>query len=114
MCPPYNEEPPLGNERGVGWIGSYTGGGHTAMGCPALPLGRGRRFAKISVVIFFDAGFGRFSCGLVFGRGRGLGRRWRGGSRWCGGYRTALPQLASAIPDGVVIPLIWDAIPAVS
>lgn len=63
----YSKEPPLGNERGVGWIGSYTGGGHTAMGCPALPLGRGRLFAKIGVVVFFDAGFGRF--GLVFGRG---------------------------------------------
>ena len=57
------------------------------MGHPALPLGRGRRFAEVGVVVFFDAGFGRF--GLVFGRGRGLGSR--GGSGWCGGYRTALP-----------------------
>ena len=59
------------------------------MGHPALPLGRGRRFAEVGVVIFFDAGFGRFRCGLVFGRGRGLGGRC--GSGWCGGYRTALP-----------------------
>ena len=110
MRPPYNEEPPLGNERGNGWIGSYTGGGHTAMGRPALPLGRGRRFTKISVVVFF-AGLGRFA-GLVFSRGRGLGGRC--GSGWCGGYRTALPQLTAAIPDGVIIPFIWDAIPAVS
>ena len=57
------------------------------MGHPALPLGRGRRFAKVGVVIFFDAGFGRFA-GLVFGRG--LGSRG-GSSRWCGGYRAALP-----------------------
>ena len=61
------------------------------MGCPALPLGRGRRFAEVGVVIFFDAGFGGFGgfAGLVFGRGRGLGGRC--GSGWCGGYRTALP-----------------------
>ena len=55
------------------------------MGCPALPLGRGRRFAEVGVVIFFDACFGKF--GLVFGRGLG----GRCGSGWCGGYRTALP-----------------------
>ena len=83
------------------------------MGHPALPLGRGRRVAEIGVVIFFDTGLGRFSFSLIFGRG--LGRRWRGGSGWCGGgYRTALPQFAAAIPDGVVIPLIWDAVAAVS
>ena len=70
---------------GIGWIGSYTGGGHTAVGCPALPLGRGRRFAKVGVVVFFDAGLSRF--GLVFGRGLG----GRCGSGWCGGYRTSLP-----------------------
>ena len=81
------------------------------MGCPALPLGRGRLFAKIGVVVFFDAGFGRF--GLVFSRGRGrsLGS-WRG-SRGCGGYRAALPQLAAIVPDGVVIPLIRDAVAAI-
>lgn len=77
------------------------------MGHPALPLGRGRRFAKISVVVFFDAGFGRF--GLIFGRG--LSRR--GGSGWCGGYRAALPQLAAIVPDGVIIPLIRDAVAAI-
>ena len=82
------------------------------MGCPALPLGRGRRFAEVGVVVFFDAGFGGFAR-LVFGRG--LGRRWRGGSGWCGGgYRTALSQLTAGIPDGVVIPLVWDAVAAVS
>ena len=76
------------------------------MGYPALPLGRGRRFAEVGVVVFFDAGF----AGLVFGRGLG----GRCGSGWCGGYRTALPQLTAIVPDGVIIPFIWDAIPAVS